>query len=236
MTDQNQNNLKQTNEATKKNKSTDAKDLQKAISSAEALAKSMPTDDTLTKEARILLKEAIEKLVLANKTALEIEKIKISKIQSGESKNDNMVLKFTRPYRLSPGKSYEVWLDALKTELTSYRLLFLIDSSVPESPGLSEEDIILKKNSVKDVIISHIDEKYHLKIVGETEPKQILNKLRLARKGEIIATPTYIKGKLCNLKMKENEKVADFCERFDNIISEHEFIEDTKKIDDEEKA
>ena len=36
--------------------------------------------------------------------------------------------------------------------------------------------------------------------------------------------------------MKENKKVADFCERFHNIIREHELREDTKKIDDEEKA
>ena len=149
MNDQCQNNsIVPTNEVTKKNnsKSTEATDLQKAVSSAEELAKSMPSDDILTKEARILLKDAIEKLVLANKTVIESEKIKLSKIQSGESKNDNMVLKFTRPYRLSPGKSYEVWLDALRTELTSYRLLFIIDS---EPPGLSEKDIILKKILLK---------------------------------------------------------------------------------------
>ena len=53
MNDQCQNNsIVPTNEVTKKNnsKSTEATDLQKAISSAEELAKSMPSDDILTNE------------------------------------------------------------------------------------------------------------------------------------------------------------------------------------------
>ena len=82
----------------------------------------------------------------------------------------------------------------------------MFDPKIPEPTGLSEIEVTLRKNSVKDIIISYIDEGYHKKILGLTEPMEILQKLRDSRKGEVSSTPTSIRTKLYNLKMNKGEK------------------------------
>ena len=52
------------------------------------------------------------------------------------------------------------------------------DSEVAGPSGMSEANVNLRKNSVEDIIINHIDEDYHKKILGLTEPMEILNKSR----------------------------------------------------------
>ncbi|XP_071573102.1 uncharacterized protein [Temnothorax nylanderi] len=114
-------------------------------------------------------------------------------------------------------------------------LLYLIDPKAPQPTGVSEIETTLRKNSVKDIIISHIDEEYHKKILGLTEPMEILQKLRESRKGEVSSTPTSIRTKLYNLRMNKGERVHNFCERFDQIIREHELSDDPQKLTEQEK-
>lgn len=79
---------------------------------------------------------------------------------------------------------------------------------------------------MKEVVITHIDEDYHKKILGITEPMEILEKLREARKEEVGSTPTSIRTRLYNLRMNKGERANQFCERYDQIIREHDLSDD----------
>ena len=179
---------------------------------------------------------------------LESEKHKLKSMQESEQKAITRVSKvescanlinkrpkIQRQYKLTSKSCFEVWMDCLETELTSWGLLDLIDPSQPAPIGFSEVDTIQRKNSVKDIIISHIDEDYHKKILGLTEPMEIIKKLRDSRKGEVSSTPTSIRTRLYNLRMYKDERVHKFCERFDQIIREHELSDDSQKLTEQEK-
>ena len=245
---QNENNRDNNNKtASLLNSRKEFEELQKAIAQAHALASNMnETEQT----SRSTMKDAVDRLASVQRMMLESEKSRMKSLQSESSvkevqtaqamKNNlaNVVLmrpKITRSYKLTSKASYEVWLDSLKTELTSWMLLDMIDPNVPEPTGLSAAEVIVRKNSVKGIIIIHIDEDYHKKILGLTEPLEILNKLRDSRKGEVSSTPTSIRTRLYNLRMDEGERVHDFCERFDQIIREHELSDDPEKLTEQEK-
>ena len=99
----------------------------------------------------------------------------MNKTSSNERLNPNNVIgmrpKIQRNYKLTTKASFEVWLDCLKTELTSWLLLDLIDPNVPGPSGFLEIELALRKNSVKDIIISHIEKDYNKKILGSTDGK-----------------------------------------------------------------
>lgn len=179
---------------------------------------------------------------------LESEKHKLKSLQGSEQKANAQVQdgggysnvtsirpKIQRQYKLTSKSNFEVWMDCLKTELTSWSLLDLIDPNQPTSEGFSESEMMLRKNSVKDIVISHIDEDYHKKILGLVEPVEIIKKLRECRKGAVSSTPTSIRTRLYNLRMSKDERVHKFCERFDQIIREHELSDDPHKLTEQEK-
>ena len=224
-------------------------DLQTAVSKSLATAKTMMANASGDQKIQLLIKEVLDKLALAQQNMIQAGKLKLKSKEKEEqrsSKNDNgekpnssnrigLRPKIQRTYKLTKKANFEVWLDCLKTELTSWQLLDLIDSKAPAAAGLSETEICLRKNSVKDIIISYIDEDYHTKILGMTEPKEILQKLRESRKGEISSTPTSIRTKLYNLRMNKGKKAHTFCERFDQIVREHELSDDPQKLTEQEK-
>ncbi|XP_052738350.1 uncharacterized protein LOC128198214 [Bicyclus anynana] len=224
-------------------------DLQRSLVSAQKSANEVLSLSHVDKETERLIKSAVDNINLAHKRVLEAERQKLKNIEvqkAGQIKempagqtfaNTTMQLipKIQRTYKLTSKSSYEVWLDCLRTELTSYQLMYLIDSSLPGPVGLTGVELALQKNFVKDIIISHIDEEYHKKILGMTEPTEILRKLRDSRKGEVMSTPTSIRTKLYNVRMKKGEKAQTFCERFDQIIREHELSDDPVKLTDQEK-
>lgn len=231
----------------------ETEEIQSVISRAQELATNLSSNAAIDQNVRGWVKEAIDKLALAHSKVLENEKSKLLKqskrlMQSSENKTPNaeatgfcmnnsirMRPKIQRNYKLTSKASFEVWLDCLRTELTSWMLLYLIDSKISKPTGVSDIETTLRKNFVKDIIISHIDEEYHKKILGLTEPMEILQKLRNCRKGEVSSTPTAIRTKLYNLRMKKGERVHDFIERFDQIIREHDLSDDPQKLTDQEK-
>ena len=234
---------------TSESASTNIEDFQKVVSSAQEVAKSMMSNASVDQQTQVLIKEAIDRLALAQRNMLEAEKLKLktkekdeqrmNKTSGNERLTSNNAIgmrpKIQRNYKLTTKASFEVWLDCLKTELTSWLLLDLIDPKVPGPTGLSETELALRKNSVKDIIISHIEEDYHKKILGLTEPMEILKKLRESRKGEVSSTPTSIRTRLYNLRMNKGEKAHKFCERFDQIVREHELSDDPQKLTEQEK-
>lgn len=222
--------------------------LQTTITNVNKLAATIDTGDTsINKTTGNLFKEVVDNLCKIHNRVLESERLKLNNkeaeqrvnMQSQEFSGGNNVTnarpKIQRQYKLTSKSSLEVWLDCLKTELTSWSLLDLIETDHPAPTGISESEVMLRKNSVKDIIISHIDEDYHKKILGLTEPIEILKRLRDSRKGEVSSTPTSIRTRLYNLRMSKDERVHKFCERFDQIIREHELSDDPNKLTEQEK-
>lgn len=79
-----------------------------------------------------------------------------------------------------------------------------------------------KKNLVRDIIINHIDEYYHKRILNITEPAEIIKTLKGERRDETNVTSASVRKNLYVLKMQKNESVVDFCKRFDAIVRKYE--------------
>ncbi|XP_039312239.1 uncharacterized protein LOC120359298 isoform X2 [Solenopsis invicta] len=143
-------------------------------------------------------------------------------------------LHIKREYKLTQKYNFDLWMDYLKSELTNNDLLDVIDLSVTSPENLSESKIIKRIALVRDIIINHLDESYHKRILYEKEPIEILKKLRGYKKSEINVTHTSVRAKLYQIKMRKDEKVSDFCERFDSIIREYESCEDAVPLAEQE--
>ncbi|CAH0550178.1 unnamed protein product [Brassicogethes aeneus] len=152
-----------------------------------------------------------------------------------ESGINNTKINIKRDYRLSQKSNFELWLDYLKSELQSNDLLDVIDANLEASKDYSEQTILKRKGLVRDIIINHLDENYHKRILNEKEPKEILKRLRVFKKGETNVTHTSVRARLYQIKMGKEERVIDFCERFDSIVREYESSEDAVPLTEQEK-
>ncbi|KAL1509337.1 hypothetical protein ABEB36_004093 [Hypothenemus hampei] len=148
---------------------------------------------------------------------------------------NNNKINIKRDYNLSQKTNFELWLDYLKSELQSNDLLDVIDDSIKNTENYSEYMIQKRKGLVRDIIINHIDENYHKRILNEKEPKEILKRLKLFKKGESNVTHTSVRARLYQIKMGTEEKVIDFCERFHSIVREYESTEDAVPLTEQEK-
>ncbi|XP_039307720.1 uncharacterized protein LOC120358237 isoform X1 [Solenopsis invicta] len=147
---------------------------------------------------------------------------------------NNQRLHIKREYKLTQKYNFDLWMDYLKSELTNNDLLDVIDLSIKSPENLSELEIVKRKGLVRDIIINHLDESYHKRILHEKEPIEILKKLRGYKKSKINVTHTSVRAKLYQIKMRKDEKVSDFCERFDSIIREYESCEDAVLLTEQE--
>ena len=118
-------------------------------------------------------------------------------------------------------------MDYLKHDLLSLDLRDVIDSTVQGPENLSEIKALKRKNIVRGLIIRHLDESYHKRIISVSDPREIIHRLRGFRRNDSNMTHSSVRTKLYQIKMTKNEKVNDFCERFDSIIREYEACEDT---------
>ena len=144
-------------------------------------------------------------------------------------------LLINRDYKLTPKSSFDLWIDYLRSELISNDFLDVIDSQIDAPQNLNETKISKRKNFVRDIIINHIDENYHKRIRNLQDPKEILIKLKSYKKSESNVTHTFVRARLYQIKMGKDEKVNDFCERFDSIIREYELCDDAVPLTDQEK-
>lgn len=175
-----------------------------------------------------------------NFTALE-DQIKIKEsvdaIKEKHIENEFHTTKINvkREYKLTQKSSFDLWLDYLKSDLTNNDLLDIIDSNIRGPENISVSSSSKRKSIVRDVIINHLDEYYRKRILNESDPKEILKKLRGYKKSEINVTHTSVRARLYQIKMRKEEKVDDFCERFDSIIREYEACENAVPLTDQEK-
>ncbi|CAD6222070.1 GSCOCG00011705001-RA-CDS, partial [Cotesia congregata] len=127
-----------------------------------------------------------------------------------------------RDYKLTQKSNFDIWYDYLKSELTSHELLEVLESKSTNNTESPEPMLDKKKNLVRDIIINHIDEYYHKRILNITEPAEIIKKLKGQRRDETNVTSASVRKNLYALKMQKNESVVHFCERFDAIVREYE--------------
>lgn len=134
----------------------------------------------------------------------------------------NAKLNIKRDYKLTQKSNFDIWFDYLKSDLTSHNLIDVLDANMSSNDNLSESIMDKRKCYVRDIIINHLDKTYHRKILNVTDPVEILKKLKGQRKDEINITSASVRKNLYLIKMKKNESVNEFCERFDGIVREYE--------------
>ncbi|EFA12588.1 hypothetical protein TcasGA2_TC001827 [Tribolium castaneum] len=152
-----------------------------------------------------------------------------------ESGINNSKISIRREIKLSQKTNFNLWLDYLRSELQSNDLLNVIDSDLKSVKSNSEQTVLKRNALVRDIIINHLDEDCHKRILNEKEPKEILKKLRMFKKGETNVTHTSVTARLYQIKIGKKEKVVDFCERFNSIVSEYESSEDAVPLTEQGK-
>lgn len=143
---------------------------------------------------------------------------------------------FKRDYKLTNKSIFETWLDSLNSELSSKKLLHVLTEADTYKDDNSEKTK-REKNTVRDIIINHIDEKYHQKVLSLREPSEIISEIREIRRIETNMTDTNIRQKLYNLKKSKGEKMSVFWDKFENILRQFETCNPMKSIPtDEQRA
>ena len=93
--------------------------------------------------------------------------------QTLEANKTKSKLNINRDYKLTQKGVLNVWLDYLHSELRSNDLLDIIDEKVRVSVNLDESEVEKRTSLIRDIIINHLDEYYHKKILNVKDPKEI---------------------------------------------------------------
>ena len=155
--------------------------------------------------------------------------------QTLESKKNSSKLNIKRDYKLTKKVVLNVWLDYLHSELRSNDLLDIIDEKITVPEKLNESEVEKRKSLVRDIIINHLDEYYHKKILNLKDPKEIITKIREFRRIEANVTASSVRAQLYHLKIYKKENVNEFCDRFDTIIREYESYDTSVPLSEKEK-
>ena len=100
---------------------------------------------------------------------------------------------------------------------------------------MDEESTIKRNGLFRDIIINHLDGDHHERILYMNDPRVVLEKLKGYKRSETNITHSSVKTRLYKLKIGNNEKIYDFCERFDSIIRQYENCEGAVLLTDQEK-
>ena len=111
----------------------------------------------------------------------------------------------------------------------------IIDEKVRTPVNLDESEVEKKTSLVRDIIINHLDEYYHKKILNVNDPKTIINKIRDFGRVDANVTASSVRAQLYRLKLNKREKINDFCGRFDTIVKEYESCNTSVPLSEEEK-
>lgn len=89
-----------------------------------------------------------------------------------------------RDYKLTNSIKFEHFYDYFSSELRTCDLLHVVDDEVENN--ITDEKILLEqKFKVRDILINHIDQNYHAKVMHFKNPIDILNKLKNIKRCEI---------------------------------------------------
>lgn len=120
-------------------------------------------------------------------------------------KKDNV----KRDYKLTLKDQYDIWYDNFRTELVAKDLIHVIEGEEVRNWSVSDKS---KRNfAVRDIIINHICEEYHTKLLKIDDPKELLKRLKLFKSTETNYTSASLKQKLLNLRYNpKRETVYQF--------------------------
>uniref|UniRef100_A0A1Y1LTU8 CCHC-type domain-containing protein n=1 Tax=Photinus pyralis TaxID=7054 RepID=A0A1Y1LTU8_PHOPY len=149
--------------------------------------------------------------------------------------NSNSRFSIKRNYKLTQKVPLNVWYDYLNSELSAYDVLNVINENPSQTKFYSSEELQRRKHVVRDIIINHVDEHYHKRILNIREPIEILKKLKEIRKAEANLNASSVRAKLYNIKMSTKESINSFYDRFMAIIQEYETCESEIPLSEEEK-
>lgn len=152
------------------------------------------------------------------------------KVEDNESRGKIFV---KRNYKLSNQVSLNIWLDCLYSELNHNSLLDFIEK---DNTGMDKETYETKNSEARDIIINHLDDYYHNKVILIKDAKEILQKIKSSRAAEINLNATSVRAKLYQLKKSNRESVHQFCDRFEDVIREYEISFNSTPLTEIEKS
>ncbi|KAJ8677775.1 hypothetical protein QAD02_013562 [Eretmocerus hayati] len=141
------------------------------------------------------------------------------------SKNSSGKFNIKREYKLTKSTQFNIWFDHLTSELKSRDLLDVIDANIEPSKRYTYREMSRRKLWVRDIIINHLDEHYHRKIVEIDDPIKIIRNIRDTRRTERNVTESSVRAYLYRIKIDPREKISNFIDRFDNIVREYHSFE-----------
>ncbi|XP_012527595.1 uncharacterized protein LOC105831763 [Monomorium pharaonis] len=141
-----------------------------------------------------------------------------------------------RDYKLTERMKFEHFMDYFTSELRSHNLLYVIDSNVQLSKELTNELREKQKFKVRDILINHLDSRYHLKVINIKNPVELLNKIKELKRCETNLTSVTIHKQLYNMTYNPNkEKDAEFWDRFEDVVRNYENLSGIVPLSDVEK-
>jgi ribosome assembly protein YihI (activator of Der GTPase) len=140
-----------------------------------------------------------------------------------------------RDYKLKVNTKIELWMDLLRSELLANDLLDVIDPKVMRVGDFSESTLRKRRGIVRDIIINHLDDKYHGRVVGINDPIEVLQKLREFKKNEISVTAASVRAKIYAMRLQPKESIHEFREKFEMVIKDYENCVGAEPISGNEK-
>lgn len=138
-----------------------------------------------------------------------------------------------RDYKLSKETQFEVWIDLLKSELRAKTLLDIVDPNQINDAKFSLQSQELRKSITRDLIFTRLDCSYQNKVLSETCPNKMLEKLKLIKNTEISYTPTSVLNEITSLRFKSGKQTAiEFNNKFDGLVSKHNSLPTAVKLEE----
>ncbi|KAJ8666569.1 hypothetical protein QAD02_008231 [Eretmocerus hayati] len=94
------------------------------------------------------------------------------------SENSSGKFNIKREYKLTKTTQFNIWFDHLTSELKSRDLLNVIDANIEPSKRYTYREMSKRKLWVRDIIMNHLDEHYHRKILEIDDPIKIITNIR----------------------------------------------------------
>ncbi|KAK7605165.1 hypothetical protein V9T40_007023 [Parthenolecanium corni] len=104
-------------------------------------------------------------------------------------------------------------------------------------PNIPPFELDKRKQTVRDIIINEIDDRFHSKVVTLSEPKEILKILEVYKKREINVTSCNVRKRLNNLRYDPKKTTAaQFIEKFEDLVRNYENLDERHDLSEAEKT
>ena len=180
----------------------------------------MPSDNVNKPEVIRIVRDELQKINKANDSNngsfINVSR-ELTETLKSELSGKGSVLK--RDYKLTKQTKFEYFFDFFTSELIANDILYVIDETVKANDNLSESAKEKHKFKVRDILINHIDNEYHAKVMDIKDPVMLLNKIKEIKLSEVNTTSSTLRRQLYNMNYKpEKERAVDFIDKFEEIV------------------